>query len=52
MEHGNNVSLFLFIKLAKVNNNKMNEKRSQEFQSIDPEYVTEQINNRILMFLL
>ena len=29
-------------------NNKMNEKRSQEYQSMDPEYVTGQIDSRIL----
>ena len=29
-------------------NNKMNEKRSQEYQSMDPEYVTGQTNIRIL----
>ena len=29
-------------------NNKMNEKRSQEYQSMDPEYVTGQINSHIL----
>ena len=33
-------------------NNKMNEKRSQEYQSMDPENVTEQINRRILELLL
>ena len=27
-------------------NNKMNKKRSQEYQNMDPEYVTEQINSR------
>ena len=32
--------------------NKMNEKRSQEYQSVDPEYVIGQINSRILEFLL
>ena len=52
MEHRNNVNLSLFIQLAKVNNNKMNEKRSQEYQSMDPEYVTGQINSRILELLL
>ena len=52
MEHRNNVNLSLFMQLAKVNNNKMNEKRSQEYQSMDPEYVTEQINSRILELLL
>ena len=36
MEHGNNVNLSLFLQLAKVNNNhKMNEKRNQEYQSVD-----------------
>ena len=51
MEHRNNVNLSLFIQLAKVNN-KMNEKRSQEYQSMDPEYVTGKINSRILELLL
>ena len=51
MEHRNNVNLSLFIQLAKVNN-KMNEKRSQEYQSMDPEYVTGQSNSRILELLL
>ena len=51
MEHRNNVNLSLFIQLAKVNN-KMNEKRSQEYQSMDPEYVTRQMNSRILELLL
>ena len=32
--------------------NKMNEKRSQEYQSMDREYVTGQINSRILELLL
>ena len=52
MEHRNNANLFLFIQLGKVNNNKMNEKRSHEYQSRDPEYVTGQINSRILELLL
>ena len=52
MEHRNDVILSLFIQLTKVNNNKMNEKRSQEYQSMDPEYVTWQINSRILELLL
>ena len=52
MEHRNNVKLSLFIQLAKVNNNKMNEKRSQKYQRMDPEYVTDQINSRILELLL
>ena len=51
MEHKDNVNLPLFIPLAKVNN-KMNEKRSQVYQSMDPEYVTGQINNCILVLLL
>ena len=46
MEHRNNVNLSLFIQLAKVSNHKMNEKRSHEYQSMDPEYVTGQSNNR------
>ena len=33
-------------------NNKMNEKRRQECQSMDPEYVTGQINSPILELLL
>ena len=33
-------------------NNKMNKKRSQEYQGMGPEYVTEQINSRILELLL
>ena len=52
MEHRNNANLFLFIQLGKVNNNKMNEKRSHEYRSRDPEYVTGQINSRILELLL
>ena len=53
MEHRNNVNLSLFLKLTKVNNNnKVNEKRSQEYQTMDPEYVTKQINSRILELLL
>ena len=52
MKHRNNVNLSLFIQLAKVNSNEMNEKRSQEYQSMDPEYVSEQINSRILELLL
>ena len=52
MEHKRNGNLSLFIQLAKVNNNTMNEKRSQEYQSMYTEYVTEQINSRILELLL
>ena len=36
----------------KFKNHKMNEKRSQEYQSIDPEFVTVQINSCILEILL
>ena len=50
MGHRNNVNLFLFIQLAKVNI-KMNGKRSQEYQSMDPEYGTGQINSHILDLL-
>ena len=32
-------------------NNKLNEKRSQDYQSMDPEYVTGQINSPILELL-
>ena len=52
MEHRNNVNLSLLIQLEKVNNNKMNEKGSQEYQSIDPEYVPGKINSHILELLL
>ena len=40
----------LFIQLAKFQQNEW--KRSQEYQSMDPEYVTGQINSCILEFLL
>ena len=33
-------------------NSKINKKRNQEYQSMDPEYVTGQINSRILELLL
>ena len=52
MEHRNNVKLSLFIQLAKVNSNKMNEKRSEEYHSMDPEYVIGKINSHILELLL
>ena len=52
MEHRNNINLSAFIQMAKVNSNKMNEKRSQEYQSMDPEYVPGQINSRIQELLL
>ena len=32
MEHRNNVNLSLFIKLAKVNNHKMNEKKAMSIR--------------------
>ena len=51
MEHRKKVNLSLFIQLAKVNH-KMNGKRSQEYQSMDPEYVTGQINGHIPELLL
>ena len=34
------------------NNHKMNLKKPQDYQSMDPEYVTRQINSRILELLL
>ena len=49
MERRSNVNLSLCKQLAKVNN-KMNEKRSQEYQSMDTEYVTGQINSRFSFF--
>ena len=52
MQYRNNVNISLVIQLAKVNNNKMNEKRRQEYQTMDPEYVTGQIKCRILELLL
>ena len=52
MEHKRNGNLSLFIQLEKVNNNRMNEKRSQEYQSMYTEYVTDKINSRILELLL
>ena len=52
MEHRNNINLSVFIQMAKVNSNKKNEKRSQEYQSMDPEYVPGQINSRIQELLL
>ena len=51
MEYRNNVKVSLFRQFSKVKNNKMNEKRSHEYQSMDPEYLTEQINSRILELL-
>ena len=52
MEHRGNVDLSLFMQLAKVSKSKMNEKRSHEYQSMDPEYATGQINSCILQLLL
>ena len=51
MGHRNNVNLSLFIQLAKVNNHKMNEKLSHEYQS-RAEHVTGQINSHTLELLL
>ena len=42
MWHKNNVNPSLFIQLEKVQQQN-NEKRSQEYQPMDPEYVTAQI---------
>ena len=46
-----NVNFSLLIQWQKFHN-KMNEKRTQEYQSMDPEYVTGQINSCILELLL
>ena len=47
MEHRSNVNLSLFIQVVKVE--QQNEgKKSQEYQSMDPKYVTGQINIPIL----
>ena len=49
MEHRNNVNpVYNWQKF----NNKMNEKRSQEYQSMDPEYVSGQVNSHILELIL
>ena len=47
-QHRKNVNPSLFMELT----NKMNEKRSREYQNMGPEYVTWQINSRILELLL
>ena len=53
MGHRNNVNLSQLIQFAKVKiSHEMNEKRSQEYQSMDPEYVNGLINSRILELLL
>ena len=53
MDHRNNVNLSQFIQFTKVNNNhKTNEKRNQEYQRMNPEHVTGQINSRVLELLL
>ena len=52
MEYKNNVNLSLFMQLTKVNKHKMSEKRSHEYQSRYPKYVTEQLNSCILELLL
>ena len=41
MKCRNNLNFSLFIQLTNNNINKMNEKGNQEYQSMDPEYVTE-----------
>ena len=51
MGHRNNVNLSYSYNWQKLNN-KMNEKRNQEHQSMDSEYVTGEINSRILELLL
>ena len=51
MEHRNNVNLAYSNNWQKFNY-KMNEKRSQEYQSMDPEYVTGKINTCIVEHLL
>ena len=51
-EHRNNVNPFLFMQLAKKFNNKMNEKRSQEYQSMYRGYVSGQINSHVLELLV
>ena len=52
MEHRYNVNISLFVQLVKANNNRINEKRSQEYQSMDLEYVTGQIDSHILELFL
>ena len=49
-EHRNNVNPGNTI--GNSSTKKMNDKRSHEYQSMDPEYVTGQINSRILELLL
>ena len=49
MEYRNNVNLSLFMKLAKQQHN---EWKKQPGVSMDPEYVTGQINGHILELLL
>ena len=51
-EHRNNVLALPYSYNWQIINNKINEKRSQECQSMDPEYVTGQINSRVLQLLL
>ena len=41
MKCRNNFNFSLFIQLTNNNINKINEKGNQEYQSMDPEYVTE-----------
>ena len=51
MKHRNNVNPSNSYNWQKFND-RMNEKRSQEYQSMGPEYVTTQINSRIMELLL
>ena len=48
MKHRNDANLSLFIQFTKVSTTKWIKKRRQEYQSVDPEYVTSQINSHIL----
>ena len=48
MEHRDNVNPSLYSYNWQKLNKKMNEKRNQKYQSMDREYITWQINCRIL----
>ena len=52
IEHRNNDNLSLFTQLAKVQQPQNEQKRSQEHESMDSEYITGQKNSRILELLL
>ena len=52
LRNGDNVNPSLYSYNWQKFNNKMNEKKNQKYQSIDPEYVTWQIYSRILKILL